>query len=154
MGLEKYAIRKPQADYLLSEESATEQLVDLLTYYDIDVVRLTAGDSKEERQAASGLEKSLDSVVDAIRRGVLEVKRDDVGKLTVIQKLKGGSELTYAEVAAKHKLAMERFDANAGYSRIYAFMGALCGIGKTGIEKLPPQDLGIVEVLGTVFSNA
>jgi hypothetical protein len=49
---------------------------------------------------------------------------------------------------------MEKFEAGAGYSRIYAFMGALCGVGKAGIEKLPARDLGVVEVLGSVFLNA
>lgn len=146
----KYATRKA-TDFQISEESATDQVVELLDYYDIDVDRLTEG----EDRAGSALEKALDHVRDGFRSGRLELVRDNTGKLTVVHHLKGAGEpLVYQEISAKAKLAMERFDPAAGYSRLYAFMGALCGIGKGAIEKLPPQDLALVEVLGTVFLTA
>ena len=151
--MSKYTSRK-KTEFLLSEEAATDQVVELLDYYNIDVDRLTAGETKDDKASAAALEKALDHVRDAFRSGQLEVSRDAGGKLLVTQHITGGTTLVYVEVGAKHKLAMEKFDPAAGYSRIYAFMGALCGVGKTGIEKLPVRDLSVVEVLGSVFSNA
>lgn len=152
--MSKYSISNRKKQFDISEEVATEQLVELLDYYDIDVERLTAGETKEEKLAAAGLEKSLDQIRDAIRAGVVEIVRDGSGKMTVVQTISNGEKLTYGEVSSKAKLAAEKFDQNAGYSRIYAFMGSLAGCGDTAIKKLPARDLGIVEVLGTVFMNA
>ena len=148
--MSKYGLKKDKK-FLISEEAAVDQVVRLLGYYDIDVDRLTSGDDSE---MAAKFEMALDSVRDYFRTGQLELGEADGSKLTVIHHLRGGDTLTYGEVSSKAKIAMERFDPQAGYSRLYAFMGALCGIGKGAIEKLGPQDLSVVEVLGTVFLNA
>lgn len=149
--MSKYAMKKIFEDtFVLSEEVAIEQVNELLGYYDIDLEALLDG----SEQTGNAFEKALDHVARGFRKGALTLDYTPDGKIQVVQKLGNGSELTYSEIAAKNKIAMEKFDPQAGYSRIYAFMGSLCGIGKAGIEKLGPQDLAIVEVLGTVFSNA
>lgn len=145
--MSKYSLPPKDEKFVLSEESARDQIVTLLDYYDIDVDRL-AGDERGQQV----VEKALDQLTLFVRRGVLEVTREP--KLVVTQQLSGGDVLTYREIDSKAKLAMEKFDPTAGYSRIYAFMGSLCGLGKTAIEKLPARDLGVVEILGTVFLNA
>ena len=152
--MSKYGKRVTIVEYPISEEVAIEQVNELLEYYDIDVEAITAGDSKEAKASAEAFEKALDHVSRAFRLGTLEIERDPDGKMKVSQSLRGGQVLQYAEISAKAKLAMEKFPSDAGYSRIYAFMGSLSGVGKAGVEKLGPKDLAIVEVLGTVFSNA
>lgn len=142
--MSKYAPSKGP-DYILSEEAAAEQIQQVIDYYDIDPSKL--GD------AADSYEIALDALVDAIRRGVLEVTRGKDDKLEVKHNLKSGDVITYGEVNAKAKLAMDKFSRQENYRRLYAFMGSLCGLGSAGIEKLPARDLSLVELLGTVFSN-
>lgn len=145
--MSKYAI-KTKPEYLLSEESAIEQVVDLVTYYDIDVEKISDEKSRE------AFEKMLDNLTENIRLGTLEITREKDNKMVVVQHLSGGDSLRYGELGAKHKLAMDRVPRDEQYKRIYALMGSLCGLGSTVIEKLPVKDLSLVEVLGTVFSNA
>lgn len=144
----KYGLRNKKP-FILSEESARDQLLDVLEYYDIDVERNTTEESVSDQ-----VEQMLDNLTNYIRQGVLEVGRTTDGKMTVRHNLSGGDSLTYGEINSKAKLAMEKFDPKAGYSRTYAFMGSLCGLGKGAIEKLPAIDLGVVEVLGTLFMSA
>lgn len=144
--------RRAPAKPLLSEESAREQVMELLDYYDIDPEQ-QAEDAKPGEIPA--FDKALLQIQKYVQRGALEVSRDERGKIKVVQNLEDGkSALIYPEIGARHKIAMETFDPKAGYSRIYAFMGALSGVGKGGIEKLAPRDLGVVEVLGMVFLAA
>lgn len=152
MALSDYCSKK-QVKPEISKEVATDMVVDLLDYYDIDVENV-GGESKEEKQQAIALERALNTVRGYFMSGKLEVDRDEAGKIRITHHLKGGDTLVYGEIGSKHKLAMERFDPEAGYTRIYAFMGSLSGAGKGAIEKLSAQDLAVVEVLGTVFSNA
>ena len=149
----KYAIHK-ETEFKISEEAATAQVVDFLTYYDIDPDRLsqTEGDlSKAEEMATKSLERTLDHLRDAIRAGRVEVERDKDGKMVVTQHLTGGDSLVYPELRARHKITMEKFDPEASHSRIYALMGALASVGDAGIKKLPTKDLSLVEVLGGLF---
>ena len=147
--MSKYKNRK-KIEYTLSEESAQAQVCELLEYYDIDIEAIGAADEK----TAAGLEMSLDAVARAFRTGQLEIDMSDEGKMQVKHTLMGGEVVTYQEVSSKAKLAMEKVNPKAQYSRIYAFMGSLAGVGKAGIEKYHIKDLAIVECLGTVFSNA
>lgn len=138
----KYTRRK---NYVLSEEVAREQIMDFLEYYDID----------PEQGENNPLEQALQTIEDYIRRGVLEVGRDDASKIKVIHNLSSGNEaLEYHEIQAKHKISVDSCKSNAGYTRIYTFMGALSGVGRAGIEKLSAKDLAVVEVLGLVFLAA
>lgn len=153
--MSKYALRKKH-EHFLSEEAATEQVVDLLEYYDIDVEKIPeeiAGqDSINPRE---GVERALDAVRDYIRRGVLEVARDPKsGAVVVNHTLVSGAIITYGELTAKAKLAMDKATKTGNYSRIYALMGSLCGIGQAAVEKFSARDLSVAEVLGAVFSNA
>jgi hypothetical protein len=145
--MSKYAIPRKPADYTLSEEAATDQVVKLLTYYDINTETFPD-------EAKVQFERALDTITDHVRRGTLEVMTDPQGRVTVIQNLTNGDKLTYGELGAKHKLAMDRVKQGENYHRLYALMGSLCGLGSGVIEKLPARDLSVVEVLAAVFSNA
>jgi hypothetical protein len=151
--MSKFASRKTPT-YILSEEAANDQIVAMLDYYDIDVEKLSEGSDKESKRAARAIERALEQLSEHVRTGKLQFERNAAGKLEVIQTLVNGETLTYREIDAKAKLAMECFDPNAGYSRTYAFMGSLSGIGKAAIEKMSAVDLSVTELLGTVFLNA
>lgn len=145
----KYGRTRSVAENLLSVESATEQVNDLLEYYDIDVAAIA-----DMPDVGPMFERALDSVRDYVRRGVLEVIRDTNAKLTVKHHVNGVEPLVYRELDAQAKLAMDRVPREQSYARTYALMGSLCGLGSGAIEKLPAKDLAVVEVLGAVFSNA
>jgi hypothetical protein len=147
--MSRYALKRKE-DFKLSEEVATDQVVELLGYYDIDVEKIT------DDAARAMFERALDATRDYIRRGVLEVTRDANERIQIVQTLTaaGSTPLTYGELGARHKLAMDKVKSGENYHRIYALMGSLCGVGSAGIEKLPARDLSVVEVLGTVFLNA
>jgi hypothetical protein len=149
----KYALRKAP-DFIISEESATDQVVTLLEYYDIDVE--AASDVENEESGISprvGMERALDQLAVYVRRGILEISADKDSKIKVCQTLAGGETINYKEVNARAKLAMDRVKGK-GYTRVYAFMSSLASLPPGAIEKLPPRDLAVVEVLGTVFLNA
>lgn len=145
--MSKYGSRKKQ-DYALSEEVATEQITMLLDYYDIDPSRIT------NEEQASQLERMLDHLRDLVRSGTVDITRDAKEKVIVTQTLTSGDVVTYGELTARAKLAMDKVPENERYRRIYALMGSLSGIGSAAIEKYPVKDLATVELLGAVFSNA
>lgn len=148
--MSKYA-RRTEKKYILAEEAAFEQVMELLEYYDIDVEKMP--EEGEGISPKAAFERALDQLTEYFRTGQVELNRDKDGKLEVVHHLAGSETVTFREVNAKAKLAMDRVKGT-GYSRIYAFMGSLCGLGSAAIEKMPPRDLAVVEVLGTVFSNA
>lgn len=152
--MSKYSLKTPKA-YKLSEESATESVVQLLEYYDIDIDRApdvpADGSPQSPREA---LERALDQLTDYVRLGAIEIVVVEENELTVVQHLTGGYEITYREVSAKAKLAMDRVKGGGNYARIYAMMASLASLPPAAIEKMAPRDLAVVEILGTVFSNA
>lgn len=150
----KYALPKKTEIFKLSEESARDQVIDLLDYYDIDIEK--APDTVGEDGGMSpreALERALDQLTAYVRRGRVEIERDADNRIKVRQTLSKGEPLEFREVNAHAKLAMDRAKGK-GYGRLYAMMGSLCGLGETAITKLPARDLAVVEILGTVFSNA
>jgi hypothetical protein len=140
----KYALPpKPAEAFQLSEESAMEQVLDFLNYYDIDISRVDDPTSR-----------TLDNLRDYIREGKVEMCRDKDAKLEVVHHLAGGTTVTYRELNAPAKLAMDRLPNNAGIARAYALMGSLSGLGTDGIQKFSPRDLNIVELLSQLFMSA
>ncbi len=141
--------KKKEENFVISEENAIEQISTLLEYYDIDIDAV----SESDETAGKHLERGMDTLAKAVRRGQLEVTMGADSRLQVIQTLRNGETLTYSEVNARAKVASEKY-SDANYSRVYAFMGSLAGVGKMAIEKLDPRDLSTVEVLSLVFTNA
>lgn len=146
----KYGIKKEE-NFKISEESATAQIVDILSYYDIDPDTLGGIDDK----AGLALEAALDTLAKVVREGRLEATRDANGKLSIKWILSDGkTTMEIAEVTAHKKMVLDGFKEGQNYGRLYAFMGALCGVGTDGIKRLSPADLSTAECLGTLLSNA
>ena len=138
-----------QEPYKISEDSALEQVVEILEYYDIPIERF----EKTEQTETAG-ENILDSLVKFFRTGQLEIVRTENNILNIKQTTQSGSVLIYQEVGAPHKKAADKYN-NQDHSRMYAFLGSLCGDGADVIEKLKTggkqNDLACAEVLGFLF---
>jgi len=143
-----FALRK-KPELILSEESATEQVLDLLEYYDIDIERVPA-------QFREQMEVRLKLLTDYVRRGAVEVGRSEDQKIKVSVNLShGNTVIELCELGARHKLAMDRGAASdSNYSRIYKLIASMAGLPVEAIEKLRARDLAVIEVLGGVFLAA
>lgn len=142
------ALPKAAKAALLSEEAAMDQVMMFLSYYDIDVARIT------EEQSLQQSERTLDHLRSFIQEGRVEIRRGEGETLEVVHNLKGGSSVIYYEVNADAKLAMDKYPAEARYARVYALMGALCKLGSDAIKKFHVRDLAVVDILGSLFMSA
>ncbi len=137
--------------YPISEDSALEQIVDILDYYDIPIERF----EQSEKSETAG-ENILESLTVFFRTGQLQSNRDENGVLKITQTTQTGTKIEYEEIKAKHKKVMDKYDPNReNYKRMYAFLGSLCGLGSDAIEQLKTggkqNDLAVAEILGTLF---
>lgn len=126
------------ADFILSEESAAEQLELFMDYYDVDMNDIPTA----QRDA---VDIACRKVSKAIRRGKIEIRNTD--GLQVVQMVKE-TELVYGELTGRAKIAM---GDKTDYGKIYALLGSLSGAGETAIQKLKGADLSIAECIGMLF---
>ena len=144
--MSKYSLKKKKYD--ISAEVAMDQVMEFLETYDIDV------DAIESKKGKSGVESSLNKLVNYVRSGLVEIDKKD-GKITITQHLsitKGEvTTLVYASIQGKNKVEMDGCEDNDRYTMIYQLVGSLCGIGSEGIKKLEGKDLSVAEVLGAIF---
>ncbi len=135
-------------EYILSEESAEIQLNILCEYYDFELDDLSD-------KVIDGIDTVLRRLKKAIRRGLLEISIGDENAIDITQNLANPpgkiTNLKYKSVTAKSKTILGREAENDNYSRIYALVGFLTGVGKTAIQNLTGIDLIIVECLGAFF---
>ena len=145
--MSSYALSKTKKKKL-SEEAAHDQVMELLDYYGIDVDDL---DGKQNKQA---MVSTLNKVCGFIREGLVEIKVKD-GALMVTQTLAKPpgdvKTIEYGEVHGKHKTAMDGKGDDSNYTKIYALMGSLSGMGDTAVKALSGKDLSVVECIGTIF---
>lgn len=132
-------------EYLISEESAMDEICKFLDYYDIDIATLEMTETTE----IAG-EKVLDSLIRYYRTGQIKNKEDEKG-FQIVHKLRSGDEIIYNEVTAVKKRTMDKLETKEQYGKIHTFMGALCGLGLDGVDKLHATDLQVLEVLGSIF---
>lgn len=132
----------------LSKEAAMDQVMTFLSYYDIDVARIT------DEQALEQSERTLEHLCSFVEEGRVEIRRGEGEKLEVVHNLKGGLAVVYGEVNATAKLAMDKYPAEARYARVYAMMGSLSSLGSEGIQKFHVRDLAVVDILGSLFMGA
>ena len=143
----KWDSNEDEATYKLSVESAEKSVREFIGFYEIDT-------SRSDRDEEKIVETMFDDLSKAYRRGNLENKKDDNLGFCVVQYLKNGSTLTYRELGGKDRIVMEGFDNTRPYSRIYAILGKLSGLGEDAIMKLKGQDWKCAEALGLVFMMA
>lgn len=130
--------------YILSKESAENELKKMMDYYEIDIKEI---DDKDLKKAIS---QGYERLIKAVRLGRLKIKTES--GIQVIQTLRSnGTEITYREIDGKAKASMAGKDDKDYYGRAYALMGSLCGLGESAILALKGVDLSLVEVLGLIF---
>lgn len=148
--MSKFALKKKEFD--LSEESAHEAVMEVLEFYEIDI------DNILDPIGKTSAEQAMTKIQSAYRAGRLYNKINDKGEFTIIQKVKNSegveTEMIYAELRAKHKLAMDGKKDAQNYARMYGLLGSLTNVTDTGIKRLRAQDLSIAECLGFVFLAA
>jgi hypothetical protein len=144
----KFSLPKPDAEYLLSEEAATEQLMVVLKHYSIDI------EAQPDRRSQKALEAVCNRLVRAYRAGSLENVRDG-NALKIKQHLRippgEVKELVWDRMTAKAKLATDGFPEDDRYARAYALAASLTGLPVGAIEKLEGADLSTAEDLGVLF---
>lgn len=138
---------KKDDKYILNKDAAEKEIEKIFDYYDIDV------DEIEDKDTKKMIKMNYDRLVKAVRLGRVEVKREN--GLQIIHHLKDKNEtMTYDAPGALAKKAMAGKDPNDFYGKIYALMGASCKLGEGAIDKIPANDLPIIEVLGAIFLSA
>jgi len=136
-----------QKKFVLSDESAQEQLDLLLRYYDIEIADIGL-------QKSGIIDSVLSRIIRSIRQGNLTIALKS-GKLSLLQTLVNPpgdvTELEYSEVTGQAKLVMDSAGAQSDHARMYALIGYLTGVGSAGIAKLSRVDLSLAEALGFIF---
>lgn len=129
--------------YILSKESAENELKKMFDYYEIDVEEIETPELKKAIKA--GYERLIKNV----RFGRLEIKIES--GIQIAQTLKNGEKINYREIDGIAKSEMAGKEANDYYGKSYALMGSLSGLGEAAIKKLKGVDLSLCEVLGLIF---
>lgn len=142
--------------YQLSEESAQAQLDLFDDFYGIDIDETLSEMDPDDRKTAGVLFKKIKK---AIRRGDVEI--DEVsGKegeptLVVRQRLQnkiGESDcITYREVTGRVRAATRPGKGVGDSARMYQFLGLLTGDGDGMFRKLRGRDVGVTDLVGSLF---
>jgi hypothetical protein len=134
-------------EYKISKESAQEQLA---LFVDSGVTEL---EDITDDAARKGIEVAHNGLRRAIRRGLLEISVDKEANLIIIQHLVRSTvkTITYKEMTGEAKLQMAKVANNDNYSRMYAILGYLSGLGIDAIKLLKGVDLSVAECLSAVF---
>jgi Mg2+ and Co2+ transporter CorA len=137
----------------ISEESARSQMDIFFDYYEIDSANVGGGENAQDI-----FESTVDRLVDAIRKGRVEIVENEDG-LIVKQTLKtvkkvGENQvsiLEYKEISGAAKDAMKHKKETDHYGRIHAMLGNLSGAGEAAIRSLRGVDMSISECIGVLF---
>ena len=147
--------KKTVVTLAISEESAIGQMDVFFDYYEIDPANVGGGQNSQEI-----FESTIDRLVDAIRKGRVEIKENDDGLIVVqtlkkAKKVKEGeatvSVIEYKEISGAAKDAMKHKKETDHYGRIHAMLGYLSGAGENAIKSLRGVDMSISECIGVLF---
>ena len=138
-------MRNEDERYILSKDSAENELNKMLDYYEIDIKEI------EDKDLKRAILQGRDRLIKAVRLGRLKIDTTD-GQIKITQTLRSnGDTIEYREIDGQAKAAMSGKSDGDNYGRAYALMGSLSGLGETAITKLKGVDLSLVEVLGLIF---
>jgi hypothetical protein len=136
-----------EGKYILSEESAKDQIDIIMDYYDIDL-------DDFDGQVRKAMDQAVRTLIKGARLGLIEVESE--GGLKVIQHLieppGDVNTLEYGPVTGKNKLAMK--DNSSQHERCYQFVGAITKAGEKAISSLKARDLRYCEALSALFLSA
>ncbi len=148
--MEQKTVQKPEATkpddtkYILSPESAANEIKKLFDYYEIEL------DEIEDADLKKAIKMGYDRLIKAVRMGRLEIKVEN--GIHVIQHLRSGkTDISYREIDGKSKTSMAGKSKEDYYGKSYALMGSLSNLGEAAITQLKGVDLSLAEVLGLIF---
>jgi hypothetical protein len=137
---------KPR-EYKISAEAAREQVMELITFYGVELKDDTSGSDK-----GITADDILDDLADYYRMGLLENKQDDTLGFCVIQHLEKGQTLTYREMKGKDRLVHSGYSMDKDYAKkAAAILGKLCGLGEDAVIALMKEDYKAASTLAFVF---
>ncbi len=110
--------KKKKTPYVMSEESAEEQMDVLLDYYEVNPDKKYPEDS-DELKAFNSLKADM---VDGVRRGKIYFEDDENGFI-IIQKLKSGTPVKYYEIDGNSKVMMGKYINHT--QKVYALLAAM-----------------------------
>jgi hypothetical protein len=137
-----------EENYVLSEESARDEVRRILDFYEIE---LDENAGEEEVKNTGDL---LDELARYFRLGKLETREDPKKGFCVVQHVSGGTEITYRELKGKDLNVLEKFDRLHLRSAYRELLGLLSGYGTDVIEKLKGRDKSAALGLAILFSMA
>lgn len=127
--------------FIISEESAIDQLALLINYYELDL-----SEDDEEGQD----EILFNNLVESIRKGRIEIKQNGENIPVLTQIIKNGQRLDYVNNIANARANID-FKDQKHFKNSYQFAGALCGVGEDGIRGLDRADSRVAEYVSAFF---
>jgi plasmid stabilization system protein ParE len=135
---------KEDDKYVLSKQSAENEVKKIFDYYEIDL------DDIEDKDQKKFIKQNFDRLIKAARLGRLSVNTDDGIKITQVLR-SSGEKVEYQEISGKAKTATAGKQADDFYGRIYAIQGVTSQLGEAAIKDMKGVDLSLCEVLGAIF---
>ena len=139
---------KIEKKYLLSEESAYEEISKIFERYDFDI------EGEADPEIKKNKETIANNLVEFFRLGYLELGEDGI---TIIQKLKYPSPnsevktISYPKFRGKHKRAMDQYKPEELQAKAFSLVGSVSGLGVSFFDMLEKYDIKVAEALGMLF---
>lgn len=146
MGIEQWKSLAPKKENKISEESAREQLAELMAAYETDL-----DNAAPEQEAA--INQIMGRLLSAFMQGKLELSEDTESGLSIKQHITrkdGKDTITYRPLKGSDKVKLENA-GNDPTARMHYLMGILSGYGQDAIGKLSAGDLRVTEALAGFF---
>jgi hypothetical protein len=130
--------------FKLSEEAARDQMQSLLDSYDIEANDL------EIENGPEWVATVINRLVRAIRAGHVEILDNGQVRHNLVHPKADVTTITYRRL---NGIAMKERDKAKGgaFEKDCAFMGSLCGSTASGMAKMDPIDISIMQRLGQLF---
>lgn len=130
----------------ISKQSAADQMKIFLDFYDIDQNDIVI------EQGPEAIETILNRLIRAISTGNIEIQDNGAKVVQHLKKPIGElSTITYGELSATNKMAMDGLAANKNNAKVLALMGSLAGVPGSALMNIKGVDLSIMERLFTLF---
>jgi len=146
VGIEQWKSLAPKKENKISEESAREQLAELMAAYETDL-----DNAAPEQEAA--INQIMGRLLSAFMQGKLELSEDTESGLSIKQHITrkdGKDTITYRPLKGSDKVKLENA-GNDPTARMHYLMGILSGYGQDAIGKLSAGDLRVTEALAGFF---
>lgn len=145
--ISKFSITKSKKT-IIAPENAEKTVIKMCEHFDVDV------DAIKDKKQRNSTENMLEGLVEFISRGLIEIDEKTFHIKQNLNKPIGQDNsvinIDYKQITGEQKLAMDGYEENEFYAKMYACLGAASGLGEHVIQKLSGVDLKAAETL-TIF---